>query len=77
VRRRIDQHVPHQADVVHAAVHLDRVVVRVADDVVVDVDRDRPPIPELARRIRRAVDRMRAVRHPVHLRIDAVVKVAT
>ena len=75
MRRGVDQHVPHQPDVVHAPVHLDRVVVGVGDVVVVDVDRHRPPIPELARRIRRPVVGVRAVGHAVHLGVDAVVEV--
>ena len=75
MRSRVDQHVPHQPDVVHAPVHLDRVVVSIGDVVVVDVDRHRPPIPELARRIRRPVVRVRSVRHAIHLGVDAVVEI--
>ena len=51
----IDQHVPHDADVVHAAVGFDGVVVTVADEVVVKIDRDRPPVPVFRRRIFRTV----------------------
>ena len=76
VRRRVDHHVPHHADVVHAAVGLERVVVKVGHVVVVEVDRDRPPVPVLLRRILRPVDRRaRAVRVAVGLDVDAVVEV--
>ena len=75
MRRGVDQQVPHHPDVVHAAVHLDRVVVGVGDVVAVDVDGVRPAVPELARRIAGALDRMRAVGMAVHLGVDAVVKV--
>ena len=40
VRGVVDEHVPEHTHVVHAPVGLDRVVVRVRDVVVVEVDRD-------------------------------------
>ena len=57
------------------AVGLERVVVEVRHVVVVEVDRDRPPVPELLRRILRAVGGGRAVRIAVGLDVDAVVKI--
>ena len=72
--------IPQHADVVHAAVGLDRVVVAVRDVVAVEVDRDGAPVPVLARRILRPVRDAGArcdgaVGIAVGLDVDAVVEV--
>ena len=63
------------AHVVHAAIGLERVVVKVRHVVVVEIDRHRPPVPVLLRRILRSVGRGRTVRVAVGLDVDAVVKI--
>ena len=80
VRRVVDEQVPEHAHVVQAPVRLDRVVVGVGDVVVVEVDRDGTPVPELARRILRTVGHPRSGRDasvgvPVGLHVDPVVEV--
>src|SRR5205823_10502945 len=69
------------ADVMHAAVSLDGVVVRVRDVVVVEVDRNRPAIPIFSRRIFRPIRNVRAggdgsVGVAVRLYIDAVMEIS-
>ena len=80
VRRVVDEQVPQHADVVHAAVGLDRVVVAVRDVVAVEVDRDGAAVPVFARRILRPVGDAGArgdgaVGVAVGLDVDAVVEV--
>ena len=80
VRRVVDEHVPQHPHVVQAPVGLDRVVVGVGDVVVVEVDRDRTPVPVLAGRIPGAVGGSGSGRHAavgvsVGLDVDAVVEV--
>ena len=75
VRGRVQHHVAHDADIVHRTVDLHGIVVEVGHVVVVVVDGDGTPLPELARRIERAVQRIRAVRIAIGLHIDAVMEV--
>ena len=82
VRGRVDGQVAHVAHVVQAAVHLERVVVEVVHQVVVEVERHRPLVPVLRRRILRPVGgvgqirvgRVRAFGVAVGLVVDPVVE---
>src|SRR5437762_5441555 len=81
MRSMVDEHIPHDADVMHAAVGLDGVVVRIRDVVVVEVDRNRPAIPIFSRRIFRPIRNVGAggdgsVRVSVCLYIDAVMEIS-
>src|ERR1700730_19183713 len=75
MRSGIDHHVSHHANVVHTAVDLEGVVVKIRHVVVVEIDRDRPSVPELFGRIVRPVDSVRAVRIPVRFNVDSIVEI--
>src|SRR5260370_38461436 len=75
MRSRINHHVSHDTDVVHAAIDLEGVVMKVRHVVVVEIYRNRPPVPVFLRWIMGAVDRMRAVRVPIRFKVDPIVEV--
>ena len=75
MRCRVQHHVPQHADVVHAAVDFERVVVKVGQEVVVEIDADRAQVPHVTGWIRRPALGGRPVRIAVGLDVDAVVKV--
>ena len=54
----IQHHVSHDADVVHAAIDLESIVVKVGHVVVVVIDRNGPPVPILFGRVVRTIERV-------------------
>ena len=75
MRSGVQHHIAHHADIVHRAVDLEGVIVKVRHVVVVVVDRDRTAVPELARRIVRALNGVRAIRIAIGLHIDAIMEI--
>src|SRR5436305_12770946 len=75
MRSRIDHHVPHDPDIMHAAVDLEGVVMKIGHVIVVKVDCDWPPVPILSGRIMRAIDCMGPVRVAVCLDMNSGVEI--
>src|SRR5258708_28384907 len=76
MRGRIDHHISQDANVVHAAIDLEGIVVKVRHVIVVVINRNRTSVPVFPGWVVGTVDGMRAVRISVSFYVDPVVEIS-